>query len=201
RFSLVASVPFLVNTYSETNYLSVNSGVGDLETGIRYYIGNINFRSYFTIQGTVITPLYTNLNLGYGLTGGEIKLSYGGGGHLFGCNSFYVLENAVRQYFGSSGPLQYRYNASYGLSLDKKFRNQISVAFSGFYSTSNNKEFNLLNPINNKDFAFNQMSLSYGHSFTKTFSFFLTGGHFITGRNTGDGLSASASLIYRIDYR
>jgi hypothetical protein len=201
RFSLVASVPFLVNTYSETNYLNVNSGVGDLETGLRYYIGNINFRSYFTIQGTIITPLYTNLNLGYGLTGGEIKLSYGGGGHLFGCNSFYVLENAVRQYFGSSGPLQYRYNASYGLSLDKKFRNQISVALTGFYSTSNNKEFNLLNPINNKDFAFNQVSLSYGHSFNKNFSLFLTGGHFITGRNTGDGLTASAALIYRIDYR
>jgi hypothetical protein len=177
------------------------SGVGDLETGIRYYIGNIAFRSYFTVQATVISPLYTNLNLGYGLTGGEIKLSYGGGGHLFGLNSYYVLENAVRQYWGSTGPLQYRYNASYGLTLDKKFRNQISVAFGGVYSTSENKHFYLLNPVNNKDFAFNQVSLSYGHSFSKNFSFFLTGGHFITGRNTGDGVTASAALIYRIDYR
>src|SRR4051794_39694975 len=38
RFSLVASVPYLVNSYRETNYSNTYSGVGDLETGIRYYI-------------------------------------------------------------------------------------------------------------------------------------------------------------------
>ena len=128
-------------------------------------------------------------------------MSFAGGGHLFGNNCYYVLEDGVRQYFGSAGPLQDRYNGTFGLTLDKEFENQISVAVSGFYSTSNNKEFNLLNPINNKDFAFNQASLSYGHSFDKHFSIFLTGGHFITGRNTGDGLTASGSIIYRIDYR
>jgi hypothetical protein len=201
RFTLVASLPYVINKYQQSDYSSLNSGASDLETGLRYYLGNIAYKYYFSIQGTVITPLYTNPNLGYGLTGAELKLSFAGSGHLFGNNSFYVLENGVRQYFGSAGPLQDRYSGTFGVSLDKKFQNQISATISGVYSTSNNNQFNLLNPINNKNFAFNQASLSYGHTFDKNFSMFLTGGHFITGRNTGDGLTASASMIYRIDYK
>lgn len=201
RFSLIASLPYVINKYQQSDYSSLNSGATDLETGLRYYLGNIAYKYYFSIQGTVITPLYTNLNLGYGLTGAELKLSFAGSGHLFGDNSFYVLEDGVRQYFGSAGPLQDRYSGTYGISLDKKFKNQISATVSGVYSTSNNNQFNLLNPVNNKNFAFTQASLSYGHSFDKNFSLFISGGHFITGRNTGDGITASASLIYRIDYR
>ena len=201
RFTLVASLPYLVNSYKQTDYSSTNQGAGDLETGIRYYLANIDFKYYFSLQGTIISPLYTNPNLGYKETGAELKLSFAGSGHLWGKNCYYILEDAVRQYYGTAGPLQDRYNATFGLTLDKKFKEQISIAVSGFYSTSNNNQFNILNPENNKNFAFNQAALSYGHTFNKHFSMFLNGGHFITGRNTGDGLTASGSLIYRIDYR
>jgi hypothetical protein len=68
----------------------------------------------------------------------------------------------------------------------------------GFYAVSNNKAFSA-NPNTSKNFAFNQVSVSYGHSFSKKVSLFLTGGTFITGRNTGAGSSVSASLNYHID--
>ncbi len=196
RFTFVALLPYVTNTFQQTNYRSTTMGLADLETGIRYYLANINYIYYFMVQGTVITPMYTNPTLGYGLTGAEIKLSFAGSGHLFGQNYYFTLENGVRQYFGSTGPEQDRYNGTFGITLDSKFKNQLSVSLGGFYSTSSFTKF-VINPAVNKNFAFNQVSLSYGHSFTRRFSVFLTGGTFINGRNTGDGSSVSASLILK----
>jgi hypothetical protein len=196
RFTFVALLPYVTNTYQQSDYKSTATGLTDLETGIRYYLANINYTYYFTIQGTVITPLYTNPALGYGLTGAELKFSFAGSGHLFGNGCYFNIDNGVRQYFGSSGPIQDRYTGTFGLSLDKASKNQLSVAFGGFYSSSNFKKFSP-NPTINKDFAFNQVTLSYGHSFSKQFSVFLTGGKFVNGRNTGDGSTASIAFIIR----
>jgi hypothetical protein len=197
RWYLVAQLPYTTNTFTQTGYKSVNSGLTDLETGLRYYLANINYKHYIMLQGTLITPLYTNNNLGYGLTGAELRLSLAGSGHLFGLPSYYSLEDGVRQYFGSSGPIQDRYNGTYGLTLDKKFKNQVSVSLGGVYSTSNFKQFNNANPTTNKDFAFNQVSLSYGHSFSRAFTVFISAGTFINGRNTGDGSNVSLGLVIK----
>ncbi len=196
RFTFVALLPYANNTYEQTNYKNSASGLTDLETGIKWYVANIGYKYYFSIQGTLITPLYTNPSLGYGQTGGEIKLSFAGTGHLFGLNSYFNLDNAFRQYFDSTGPFQDRYNGTYGLALDKKFQNQIAISLGGFYSTSSFTKFSPIQ-FTNKDFSFNQVSLSYGHTFSKEFSIYITGSKFINGRNTGDGTSGSFSLIIR----
>jgi hypothetical protein len=162
RFTLVAQLPYVTNTFVQGNYKNTAAGLTDLETGIRWYVANIDYRFYFMVQGTVITPLYVNNpSLGYGLTGGEL-----------------------------------RYSGTLGFNLDKQFKNQISVSVGGFYSTSTNKQFSYVQYAN-KDFSFNQVSLSYGHSFSREFSIFLTGGKFINGRNTGDGASGTVSLVLR----
>lgn len=197
RWYFVAQLPYTTNTFTQTGFKSVNSGLTDLETGLRYYLANINYKHYIMLQGTVITPLYTNTNLGYGLTGAELKLSLAGSGHLFGLPSYYSLEDGVRQYFGSNGPIQDRYSGTYGLTLDRGFHNQLSVSLGGIYSASNFKSFNNANPTTNKDFAFNQVSLSYGHSFTRQFSVFVGAGTFINGRNTGDGQNVSFGLVIK----
>jgi hypothetical protein len=197
RWTFVALLPYVMNTYQQTGFKNSSNGLTDLETGIRYYIANIDYRAYFMVTGTVITPLYTNPALGYGLTGAEVKLSFAGTGHLFGNNCFYQLENGVRQYFGSTGPIQDRYTGTFGLTLDKAFKNQVSVTAGGFYSTSSFTKF-VVNPAVDKNFAFNQVSLSYGHSFSREFSVFVTGGTFVNGRNTGDGSSVSLSLVIKI---
>ena len=196
RFTLVALLPYSMNTYQQDGYKSTASGLTDLETGIRYYIANIDYRFYFMVQGTLITPLYNNPNLGYGLTGAELKFSFAGRGHVFDKNCFFSIENGFRQYFGSTGPFQDRYNGTFGLTIDKKFQNQLSISVGGFYSISDFKTFSP-SPVVGKDFDFNQVSLSYGHSFNRQFSIFLTGGKFINGRNTGDGTSASISVVVK----
>jgi len=203
RWALVATLPYVYNNYIQNvaPTSTVSSGLTDLETGIRYYLANIKFIYYFSLQGTAITPMYTNNpSLGYGEEGAELKLALSGSGHLFGDNSYFNLYDGVRQYFGTDGPWQNRFGATYGLSLDKKFMNQVSLGVSGINSFSDNKSFSPI-PETDKDFSFIQASVSYGHSFTREFSVFITGGQFLTGRNTGVGTTGSLAFIYRLDYR
>jgi hypothetical protein len=181
---------------------TTSSGLTDLETGIRYYLANIGFVYYFSLQGTAITPLYTNnASLGYGEEGGELKLAVSGSGHLGSLSTYFNAADGVRQYFGNNGPIQNRYNVTFGLSLDQKFKNQVSATISGINSFSNDKTFVSAIPETNKNFSFLEASLSYGHSFTREISLFLSGGEFLTGNNTGVGTTLSLAFIYRLDYR
>lgn len=202
KFAAVASIPFVYNMYNQTGLPnSTSSGLTDMETGLRYYLANIDFIYYFSIQGTAITPLYSNNNsLGYGEEGAELKLAFSGTGHLGGLSTYFNAADGVRQYFGTNGPIQNRYNATFGLTLDEDYENQISATVSGIYSQSNDKRFSVV-PQTNKDFSFLQASIGFGHSFTRETSLFLSGGRFLTGRNTGIGTSVSLAFIYRLDYR
>lgn len=200
RFTLVGQLPFVNNHYHDnTGYDNRTNGFTDMEIGIRYYAFNINYIYYFSVQGTFIQPLYTNNNnLGYGEQGAEVKVSFGGSGRVLGKNYYFTLDNGLRQYFGSSGPLQDRYTGTFGLTLDRRFKQQISATIGGFYSTSSlSGGYDPAHIAANKNFAFNQVSLSYGYSFTRKISMFVSAGKFINGRNTGDGSSVSASLILR----
>ncbi|GGH17506.1 hypothetical protein [Mucilaginibacter phyllosphaerae] len=196
RFTLVALLPYVKNTYEDNTAKTVSRGFTDLEVGVRYYLANINYIYYFTVQGTYVQPLYTDLGLGYKQQGAEIKLAFAGSGKVLGKNYYFTAENGVRQYFGPDGPIQDRYNATFGLTLDRKFRHQVSASFSGFYSSSNFTKFSPIQAIN-KNFAFNQVSLTYGYTFSRRFSTFLSAGHFINGRNTGDGATANVSLLFK----
>jgi hypothetical protein len=202
RFSAVVLLPYVFNHYQQTGFSQSYQGPTDLETGIKYYLANINYIYYFSLQGTAITPMYKNVpnlpQLGYGEEGAELKLSFAGSGVLFNRNYYFDIDNGVSQYFGDQGPIQYRYNATFGITLDKKFKEQVSVSFGGFYTASDYKKFNLENPLISKNFEFQQVSISYGHSFSHRTSVFLTGGQFIAGRNTGVGTSASLALVYRL---
>ncbi|MCC8427161.1 hypothetical protein [Mucilaginibacter sp. UR6-11] len=200
RFAVVGTLPFVMNNYRDNSgYNSQTNGLTDLEVGLKCYVANINYIYYFSVQGTFIMPLYTNnVNLGYGEKGAELKASFGGSGHVLGKNYYFTIENGLRQYFGTAGPLQDRYTATFGLTLDKKFKHQLSFSAGGFYSTSSlSSTYDPAHIASNKNFAFNQVSLSYGYAFSKRLSLFLSAGTFINGRNTGDGSSASASLIIR----
>lgn len=200
RFTAVASLPFVMNVYKDnTGYSSETNGFTDLELGLRYYVFNIDYRYYLTVQGTLITPLYSNdINLGYGQQGAEVKAAFAGSGKVLGKNYYFNLENGIRQYFGNTGPLQDRYTVTVGLTLDKHFKHQISAALGGFYSTSSfSSGYNPAHAAANKNFAFNQLSFSYGYSITRRVAVFLSAGTFINGRNTGKGTSGSASIIIR----
>lgn len=199
RFTLVAILPYANNIYKDnTGYSQISRGFADLEVGVRWYVANINYQYYFSVQGTFIQPLYNNYNLGFKAQGGELKLTFAGSGRMLGKNYYFTVENGVRQYFGGSGPIQDRYSATFGLTLDRRFKHQISASAGGFYSVSSlNAAFDPTIIGTNKDFSFGQASLSYGYSFSKRFSMFLSAGTFINGYNTGNGSSGSATLIIR----
>lgn len=200
RFTAVASLPYVMNVYKDsTGYNSQTNGFTDLELGIRYYLFNIDYIYYLTVQGTFIQPMYTNnINLGYGQQGAEVKFSFAGSGKIWSKNYYFTIENGFRQYFGSTGPFQDRYTVTAGLTLDKHFKHQLSASLGGFYSTSSfSAGYDPNHAAANKNFAFNQVSLSYGYSFTKRVAMFLSAGTFINGRNTGKGSSGSASVIIR----
>jgi hypothetical protein len=203
KFAAVVSLPFVYNMYTQNTAptSSNSSGLTDLETGLRYYLANIDFIYYFSLQGTAITPMYSNnQSLGYGEEGGELKLAFSGTGHLGALSTYFNAADGIRQYFGTNGPIQNRYNATFGLTLDQDYENQVSATISGIYSQSNDKRFSVI-PQTNKDYSFLQASIGYGHSFTRETSLFLSGGRFLTGRNTGVGTSVSLAFIYRLDYR
>jgi len=199
RFTLLAVLPYAMNTYQDnTGFSQKTNGFTDLEVGVRYYVANINYLYYFTVQGTFIQPLYNNFNLGFQSQGAEIKLAFAGSGRMLGKNYYFTIENGVRQYFGGAGPIQDRYSGTFGLTLDRRVKHQLSASIGGFYSASSlNTAFNPQVIGTNKDFSFNQASLSYGYSFSRNFSVFLTAGTFITGRNTGNGSSGSVAFIIR----
>ncbi|TWR28301.1 hypothetical protein FPZ42_03540 [Mucilaginibacter achroorhodeus] len=196
RLTAVALLPYVRNTYEDNNSKTTSTGLTDLEIGLRYYVANINYIYYFTVQGTYITPLYNDLTLGYREQGAEIKLAFAGSGKVLGKNYYFTLENGVRQYFGPDGPTQDRYTGTFGLTLDRRFHHQLSVSLGGFYSSSNFTRFSPILAVN-KNFAFNQASLTYGYTANKRLSFFATGGHFINGRNTGYGTTASFSVLVK----
>jgi hypothetical protein len=199
RFTLVASLPYVMNTYQDsTGYRKTTTGATDLEIGVRYYLANINYIYYFTVQGTFITPVYAGTDLGYGQNGAELKFGFAGSGRLLGKNCYFTITNGIRQYFGAAGALQDRYAGTFGLTLDRRLRQQFSISLGGFYSTSSFGSGFTPKAVNaTKNFAFHQASVSYGYSFSRAFSVFASAGTFINGRNTGDGSSASVSFIIR----
>lgn len=198
RLAAVAYLPYVMNNYTAEGKSYPSQGLTDLEVGLKYYLANINYIYYFSLQGTAITPMYNNTLLGYHEQGAELKLSFAGSGTVFNRNYFFNIDNAARQYFGNQGPFQYRYNGTFGLTLDQKFENQLSVSVSGFYSVSDNKNFVIENPSVARDFRFTQVSLSYGHAFSKEMTVLLTGGEFVTGRNTGEGTNIALTFVFRL---
>lgn len=196
RWSFIGTIPYVINDYTQVGYSSHSQGLTDIEMGLKYYLFNINYKYYVSLQGNYIQPMYTNLNLGYAENGAEFKVSFAGSGDVFHRHYYFNIDEGIRQYFGDQGPVQNRYNGTIGLSLDKKNKHSINLSIGGFYSTSSFTQ-TYANQALNKNFSFTQASFSYGYSFTRAFSVFVTGGTFIAGRNTGDGSSASISFNIR----
>jgi hypothetical protein len=202
RVSLVASIPFIINHFSQTGASNSVSGLGDAELGVRYYIANINYNVYFSIQGNMIVPLYTNTpekSLGYDELGSEIRL-IGAGDFAIGTKKFYwEINSGSRQFLGASGPFQLKNSLSLSYSLDKK--NQVSLAGTSLYSFSSVKTpLNVVNPLdvaNNKDFNFNQLTGSYSYSIQRNKSIFVSFSKFISGVNTGAGTTLSIGYVYK----
>jgi len=202
RLSLVGSIPFIVNTASQSGITSSVAGLGDAELGARYYLANINYNVYFSVQGSLVVPLYSAdpaKRLGYDKIGGDIR-AIGAGDFAIGAKKFYWEVNVgLRQYTGSEGPFQLKNSVSLSYSINKK--NQLSLAGTSLYSYSTQKTaLNVVNPLDvadTKDFNFNQLTGSYSYSIKRNKSLFISFSKFITGTNTGAGTTVSIGYVYK----
>ena len=195
--TLIASIPYSYNTFGQTSGKSITQGIGDAEVGARYYLGNVDFKFYVAVQGTMVVPLYnSNSNqLGFGAFGAEFKL-IGSGNAPTGDESsiFYSLDAGVRQYFNETGPFQFRSTAQLGYGIDKE--NTISFSATGIVSNSSNKTF-ANNILQNKDFRYLNATASIGHVFAPALVVYINYTKFFVGTNTGIGSNASLSFITR----
>ena len=176
-----------------------SSGIGDMQVGLAYNLVNFGYKSFLSVMGSGIVPLYDTTKtvaLGYAAYGAELKLMYSGGiDNGFLKHTYYNMEVGYRRYFDTQGPNVLLYTASLGIPLGK--RNQIGFEGSGQYSTSTNKAFNP-NLALNRDFSFTKASFDYGHTFTRRFSVFVTSFYTLLGRNTGLGYGGSVQMICKL---
>jgi len=203
NWAAVVSLPIVFNDFTQNvaPTSTTSTGLTDLETGIRYYLANIDYIYYFSLQGTAITPMYhNNAALGYGEEGAELKLAVSGSGTMFDRSIYFNASDGFRQYFGTNGPWQNRYSGTFGITLDAEFQNQVSVSGTGIFSESTDKTFSPVLEAN-KDYSFFELSLNYGHTFTDEISLFATAGKFLTGYNTSAGTIFSLAFVYRLDYK
>jgi len=202
RVSLMASIPFIINSISQSGYSASVSGFGDAELGIRYYIANINYNVYFSIQGNLVVPLYSNevgKSLGYGSLGTDLKLIGAGDFSIASQKFYWEINTGFRQFLDDSGPFQLKNSLSLSYSINKK--NQISLAGTSLYSYSTAKTpLNIDNPLDvagTKQFNFNQLTASYAYSIRRNKSLFFSFSKFITGTNTGAGTTLSLGYVYK----
>lgn len=202
RVSLMGSIPFIINSVSQPGITSTVMGFGDAELGVRYYLANINYNVYFSVQGGLVVPLYSSdpaKRLGYDKIGVDAR-AIGAGDFSISSQKFYWEVNVgLRQFVGDDGPFQLKNSISLSYSIDKK--NQVSLAGTSLYSFSTQKNLlNVNNPLdvsNTKDFNFNQLTASYAYSIKRNKSLFFSFSKFITGTNTGAGTTLSVGYVYK----
>jgi hypothetical protein len=114
RLTLVGLLPYVRNTYEDNNCQNGKLGPNRSGSGFTLLPGQHQLHLLLYHTGYLCTArLYTDLSLGYKQQGAEIKLAFAGSGKVLGKNYYFTLENGVRQYFGSEGPIQDRYNGSF----------------------------------------------------------------------------------------
>ncbi|MBW4890884.1 hypothetical protein KXQ82_14245 [Mucilaginibacter sp. HMF5004] len=198
RVSLIASVPFVSNTVKSDISSNTINTLGDGQIGMRYYIANISYRTYFSIQTNLIFPLYVNtdaVNRGYGKLGSSITLAGSGDFKLFDKGFFFETDLSTSKYFGGDAPFQATLTSSIGFSISKYY--QLSLSESSAISYSITKDLNPLSPSPAKDFSSNQVTAGLSRGLGKSRSLSLSYTTFISGRNTAIGQSISLGYGFK----
>jgi hypothetical protein len=199
RTDFIFSVPFSRQVSNESTD-KYHNGLGDLLLGLSYNLINYKYKNFTSIYVGAIVPMYPKYDaqtLGLGLYGSEVKLMNTGAYTLTGKKGYYNLEAGYRQFYGSDAPWQFTYLAALGLSLDKY--NHVSVDVSGVYSHSADSTANSAVILAGaaRNYSYTRTSVSYGHTFSRRVSVFVSGFYTLTGVNTGVGYGGSLQGLFR----
>ena len=205
-WEFVFKVPFISNRYSENNFLEQNSGLGDVNLGVTYYINHYDYYRHLSVTGTLIIPFYSNDTLtkhtwlGYGNFGIEGKLGYAGTNKEFLKKTFYDLEVGVRQFFAAEGPTQLFTNLTFGVPLDESWKlcatlrglTSSSPYPNAFYANSST-----INALVNRDYDYLRFEIAAGVKATRSTSLWLSVYTDIMGRHVGKGSGYSLFAVIK----
>jgi len=194
NWELVFNVPFVSQTFSQTGVLIQNSSMGDVTAGISYYPEMKNLTTHFSVTGSLIIPLYQNVNytglsgitapnIGFQSVGAEAKISLAGGSENFIKGFYYDVVAGGRQYFSTYGPTQFFFDATLGDAVDEDWK--IYANFSTVSSQSNYTS--TISDGINRDFSYFRVTAGFGYRVNKTVQLFANLFQDVSGKNIGRG--------------
>lgn len=198
RVSMLVSLPYAVNFFKNSVRSTTVGSLGDASVGMSYYIANIAYRTYFSVQTNVLFPVYHNtdsLNHGYGQVGANVQFLASGDFKIGEKPFAFSGTVGASQYFGSLAPLQLSFSGTLGFTITKK--DQISLTETTASSFSPSKAFDPTSPVPAKDFTYSEITATIAHNISRNKSFFFSGTRFIVGKNTGIGNTLSLGYTYK----
>ena len=194
NWEFVFNVPFVSQTFSQTNVLIQNSSLGDVTAGFSYYPEMKNLNTHFSITGSIIIPLYQNVTypglsgvtapfVGFQSVGAEVKASLAGSPQNFIKNCYYDMSLGARQYFSTYGPTQFFFDGTFGVAVDEDWKiygNLSTVSSQSNYTST------ITDGIN-RDFSYLRLTVGAGYRVNKTLQLFGNIFQDISGRNIGRG--------------
>ncbi len=198
RVSLSASIPYSANFFNSTAGNTTNAALGDASVGMSYYIANIAYRTFFSVQANFLFPLYQNsltADHGYGELAGNTQFLAAGDFKLWDKSFSFGANVGASQYFGSLAPFQLTFGGSLGFTVSKK--NQVSLSETTATSYSPSKAFDPNSPVPAKDYTYNELTATFAHNISRRRSLFFSATRFINGKNTGIGNTVSVGYTYK----
>jgi len=198
RVSLLVSLPYTINFFKNTVNSTTVGSLGDASVGMSYYIANIAYRTYFSVQTNFLFPVYHNtdsLNHGYGDVGANVQFLASGDFKIGEKQFAFSGTVGASQYFGPLAPLQLSFSGTLGFTVSKK--NQVSLTETTASSYSPSKAFDPTSPVPAKDFTYSELTVTVAHNISRNKSYFLSGTRFLIGKNTGIGNTLSLGYAYK----
>ncbi len=196
RLDLIYNVPIAFITAQNIFVKNTKIGIADVWVGLAYHTPSQDLKSFFTVKGQLIIPMYSNTNiphLGYGSLGAQIAANYSFSPKK---GSYLVAEGVYTRYFAQQdGPNQYLLNLTYGKELASAML--ITFTFNNLISVSADKTFS--NNLNaNKDFTIGKLSGAIGKKISRTVTPYFQTYYTIYGRNSGLGFGCSLFVSIKI---
>lgn len=198
RLALLTSLPYYANYFNSTASSTTTSSLGDASVGVSYYIANIAYRTYFSVQSNFLFPVYNNTgstNYGYGEIGANAKFLASGDFKIGEKPFSYTASVGGTQYFGNQAPLQLSFSGTLGFNITKN--NELSFIETTTSSFSSSKTFNPTSAVPAKDFTYSEVTVTFAHNISRNKSIFFSGTRFVAGNNTGVGNRVSLGYAYK----
>jgi len=208
NWDFIFNIPLVIQTYSNTYQLIQKSSLGDATMGFSYFPTLNDYTKHVAITGSLIIPLYQNINfapslsgitppfVGFESVGGELKIGYSGTNETTLKGVYYDIEAGVREYFSTYGPTQTFFNATIGVPLDEDWKVTGNIA-----TVSSNSNASLATGTTsdgiNRDYGYFRLTASIGRKLNKNVQAYLSFFQDVAGRNIGRGHGFSLSTVIK----